>query len=255
MKKKTICLIIAAAMLLSIVSCTPEASKFKRKVKHVSSSDLSVSSQDAADHEHQESSGFNGDEDTTASKQPGKKVQDTDLVRVKDYILDVDVELLYATERNFTGKVIYSFDEAWLRYGTVKKLKKAQKLAKKEGYSLKIWDAFRPVSAQFDLWNEFPHPKYVSDPNKGFSAHSRGNTVDVTLVDDEGWELEMPSGFDSFSRLADRDYSDVKNRKAVVNAELLENIMKECGFKPYAGEWWHFTDSEKYDVEMDFLPQ
>ena len=49
----------------------------------------------------------------------------------------------------------------------------------------------------------------MANPEKGYSSHSRGNTVDVTLTDLDGNAVEMPSGFDDFSPLADRDYSDV----------------------------------------------
>ena len=115
------------------------------------------------------------------------------------------------------------------------------------GYSLKIWDAYRPPAAQFKLWNACPNPVYVANPNTGFSSHSRGNTVDVTLVMADGSEIEMPTGFDNFSALADRDYSDVSSA-AAKNAKLLENLMKKHGFNCYFGEWWHYSDSVTYSV-------
>ena len=179
---------------------------------------------------------------------------DAALVRVREYIPDIEVALAYATENNFTGKVIYEFDDAWLRYGTVRKLAEAQQELKKQGARLKIWDAFRPVSAQFRLWAICPDPKYVSNPKKGYSSHSRGNTVDVTLIDGEGNELVMPTGFDDFTPLADRDYSDVKNKAAVSNVRLLEKTMSACGFKPYFGEWWHFSDTDRYEVAKEYIP-
>lgn len=55
-----------------------------------------------------------------------------------------------------------------------------------EGYCLKIWDAYRPVRAQFRLWEVCPNPVYVANPNTGDSSHSKGNTVDVTLVRADG---------------------------------------------------------------------
>ena len=177
--------------------------------------------------------------------------QEDALVRVVDYIPGVVVELKYATEDNFTGTVIYDFSDAYLRYGTVRKLAQVQDALEERGMGLKIWDAYRPVAAQFRLWEVCPDPTYVANPNTGFSSHSRGNTVDVTLVDAEGAELSMPTGFDDFSPLADRDYSDCEAVPAD-NARLLEELMKEHGFKPYAGEWWHFTDSTAYGVENDF---
>lgn len=179
--------------------------------------------------------------------------QDDAFVRVLDYIPDMAVELRYATEHNFTGQRIYDFSQVWLRYGTVKKLMAVQEELRQQGLSLKLWDGFRPPSAQFRLWEAFPDSKYVSDPHKGFSSHSRGNTVDITLVDAGGKELEMPSGFDDFSALADRDYSDCP-QEAAENAKLLEQLMLRHGFKAYSGEWWHFTDTQAYPVAQDFEP-
>lgn len=176
-----------------------------------------------------------------------------DFVPVGDYVPGVRVELKYAGSDNFTGQVIYDFTEAYLRYGTVQKLAAAQEALAAQGYSLLVWDAFRPAEAQFRLWEVCPDPVYVANPEKGFSSHSRGNTVDVTLVLPDGSPVEMPTGFDDFSPLADRDYSDVPEA-AAVNARLLEDVMTDCGFKPYAGEWWHFSDTDSYPVEEDFVP-
>ncbi len=173
------------------------------------------------------------------------------LVRVRDYIPDILVDLKYSTEDNFTGQKIYGFTEAYLRYGTIEKLRQAQDILKAQGMTLKIWDAYRPVSAQFCLWEVCPNSTYVANPNKGYSSHSRGNTVDVTLVAVDGGEPEMPTGFDDFSSRADRDYSDC-SAAAAGNATLLENTMEQCGFKPYSGEWWHFSDVDPYPVEEDF---
>ena len=75
-------------------------------------------------------------------------MQKREYVRVKDYIPDIYVELHYATERNFTHTKVYEFDEAYLRLGTTLKLKKVQEELKEIGYSLKIWDAYRPFTAQ-----------------------------------------------------------------------------------------------------------
>lgn len=177
-----------------------------------------------------------------------------DLVLVKDYISNIRVDLKYAGENNFTGQTIYDFTEAYLRYGTVQKLAAAQEILDTEGYSLLIWDAFRPPEAQFRLWEVCPDPVYVANPEKGFSSHSRGNTVDVTLTLKDGSPVETPSGFDDFSPLADRDYSDVPEAAAAANAQLLEDVMTDCGFKPYSGEWWHFSDTDSYPVKEDFVP-
>lgn len=184
---------------------------------------------------------------------PETEPSEETFVRVTDCLPDIEVELKYASGDNFTGKVIYPFDTCYLRYGTVKKLMAVQDSLRERGLGLKIWDGFRPVSAQFALWEVCPDPTYVANPETGYSSHSRGNTVDLTLVDADGKELTMPTGFDSFSSLADRDYSDCPE-EARENALLLQNIMEEKGFTGYFGEWWHFSDTVKYDVERVFDP-
>ena len=100
--------------------------------------------------------------------------EDDEYVLVKKYIPDIYVELRYATENNFTGVKIYDFTEAYLRYGTVKKLAQVQKELKQQGYSLKIWDAYRPFEAQQKLWEVYPDPNYVANPANGMKKHNLG---------------------------------------------------------------------------------
>lgn len=179
--------------------------------------------------------------------------QNADFVAVREYIPDVMVDLKYAQSDNFTGQTIYEFDDVYLRYGTIRKLVEVQQELKEMGLGIKIWDGFRPVSAQFKLWEIYPDDTYVANPNVGFSNHSRGFAVDLTLVDSHGKELPMPTEFDDFSGRADRDYSDC-DPVAAENALLLQNIMEKHGFAGYYGEWWHFNDTTRYEVEHCFDP-
>lgn len=178
---------------------------------------------------------------------------DDTLVRLTDHIPDILIDLKYAAADNFTGAVIYDFTDAYLRYGTVKKLAGVQEELRKAGMVLKIWDAFRPVSAQFKLWEVCPDPTYVANPYAGYSSHSTGNTVDLTLAYSDGTEVRMPTGFDDFSPMADRDYGDCDEVSAE-NARSLEDLMSRHGFVPYYGEWWHFSDGDAYAVETAFEP-
>lgn len=184
-------------------------------------------------------------------------VLDLELVRVMSYMPDLKVDLKYATTDNYTGKVVYSFDEPYLRYGTVKKLFTAQSLLKAQGYELVVWDAFRPPEAQYVLFDAHPDGAYVANPyGGGHSSHSSGGTVDVALMKD-GALVELPSGFDEFSPLGDKDYSDV-TAEAAANANLLDKVMTQSGFTGYFGEWWHYTDTTGYnytDVEEAVLPE
>lgn len=170
-----------------------------------------------------------------------------DLVRIKDHIPDLYVDLPYSTANNFTGKQLYSFKDAYLRYGTVQKLKIAQEFLKERGYSLLILDAYRPASAQFIMWEAMPDDDFVADPRRGFSKHTRGSTVDVSIVTADGQELEMPSPFDDFSGKGKRVYDDA-SEEARKNILLLEEAMEKGGFWGYVNEWWHFNDYDLYPV-------
>jgi len=176
-----------------------------------------------------------------------------DFVRVRDYIPDIVVELKYATAGNFSNSVVYDFTEAYLRYSTVLKLMDVQAELREQGVKLKIWDAFRPLDAQEKLWYAKPDPNYVSNPWNGTNSHSRGHTLDVTLVDASGKELEMPSGFDEFTEFGDRDYSDCTD-VAAKNAKLLQDTMEKHGFTGLQTEWWHFTENTNYEIEKVFDP-
>ncbi len=241
--KRAVSLLLVAFLLLSLVSCSKKTEeKEERTTEASASTTVNVESTEQTTTE------------APATEPRESPASDSEFVRIKDYIPTIQVDLAYASENNFTKKKIYDFDEAYLRYGTVKKLKSAQEEFLAEGYSILIWDAYRPVYVQEKLWEIYPDPTFVANPNTGFSSHSRGNTIDITLVDAKTGELlEMPTDFDAFGPKADRDYSDC-TEKAAANAKMFEDVMEECGFTPYNGEWWHYSDTESYDVSKDFYP-
>ena len=188
-------------------------------------------------------------QEITTEKEP----EDDEYVLVNKYIPDIYVELIYATDKNFTGVRIYEFTDAYLRYGTVKKLANVQKELKEQGYSLKIWDAYRPFEAQQKLWEVYPDPNYVANPANGMKKHNIGGTVDITMVTADGSVISMPTEFDDFSLKADRDYSDIEDEEAVKNVMILQNAMENNGFTGYQGEWWDYSDTVEYEA-VDFEP-
>ena len=188
-------------------------------------------------------------QEITTEKEP----EDDEYVLVNKYIPDIYVELMYATDNNFTGVRIYGFTDAYLRYGTVKKLANVQKELKEQGYSLKIWDAYRPFEAQQKLWEVYPDPNYVANPANGMKKHNLGGTVDITMVAADGSVISMPTEFDDFSLKADRDYSDIEDEEAVKNVMILQNAMENNGFTGYQGEWWDYSDTVEYEA-VDFQP-
>ncbi len=161
-----------------------------------------------------------------------------ELVDVKKYIPTIQIDLKYATDDNFTKKVIYKFNYCLLRKETVIRLKEVQDELEKMGLGLKIWDGYRPFYAQVKFWEFMPDEKYVSDPKKG-GRHTRGTAVDLTLITKDNKELLMPSSFDDFSKKAHRDYQNASEEE-IINRSILEHVMEKHGFIGYPTEWWHF---------------
>lgn len=163
----------------------------------------------------------------------------TDFVDIQLEIPSVDLDIKYATTDNFTHTKLYDSPKAFLRQGTADKLKKVAEEVAKKGYRLKIWDAYRSPEAQFAMWKLVPDKRYVADPYKGYSNHSRGSAVDLTLVDSQGSELAMPTDFDNFT--AEAAWTNHNE-----NAKYLKKVMVKHGFKPLTTEWWHFDDQDTY---------
>ncbi|HPV00905.1 MAG TPA: CapA family protein [Clostridiales bacterium] len=177
-------------------------------------------------------------------------VDKNEMVRIDEVADDIVIDLKYATSDNITGKPVYDSKVAWLRRGTANKLKKANEALMRQGYRIKVWDAYRSEKDHGLLHKIARNSYYFIDPKIG-SNHTRGAAVDVTLVDMEGNELDMPSKFDEMSEKAHRTYKYATPEQKR-NALILENAMKDAGFIPLENEWWHFDDSEYRSY--DFLP-
>ncbi len=191
-------------------------------------------------------------EEQISSEITGKEKDDIievqGLVEVRDIDSNIQVNLYYATEDNFTGQVLYPVEVCLLRKGTAEKLAAANAEFMRDGYRIKVWDGFRPQYVQHKLWEIKPNPRYVADPAVG-SNHNRGAAVDVTLVDAYGNKLEMPTGFDDFEKEASRSYSGM-SKEAKENMEYLTEVMVRNGFTPIQSEWWHFNDADIYDYDF-----
>lgn len=246
----TIIIIALAVLLIGGISYGRHYTSQKKEAEKVDKAKEAKSDEENAKAEEKNADQDRLEEQTTSEAAPTPA--DTDFVRIIDYIPDIVIDLKYATADNFTGTVIYNFSDAYLRYGTVKKLAVAQEKLKSMGYCIKIWDAYRPFSAQEKLWQVCPNPRYVANPANGMKAHNLGGTIDMTIVMLDGGDVEMPTGFDDFSLKADRDYNDV-SETAAANAMMLEQVMTECGFKGYQGEWWDYSDTTQYEA-YDFEP-
>jgi len=155
------------------------------------------------------------------------------------------LDIRYATTNNFTGQKVYPSARCFLRDDISRRLAMVQKLLRKQGLGIKIYDCYRPFSVQEVFWSIMPDERYVLEPSRKdgqivkSSRHNRGAAVDVTLVDGTGRELVMPTGYDDFTDAAHRD-STKASPEARKNSLLLEKAMVSQGFEPLSTEWWHF---------------
>lgn len=173
------------------------------------------------------------------------------LVQITPATHDVDLSLAYATAENFTGKPIYARAGAYLHREAALRLEAAVRLAQALGLRLKLFDAFRPSEAQWQMWRHTPDPEFLADPRRG-SAHSRGAAVDLTLVDRDGSELEMGTPFDAFTP-SSHHASPLVGAEAQRNRALLLGLMTAAGWDFYRNEWWHYQlfDARRYPLLSD----
>lgn len=151
----------------------------------------------------------------------------------------IAIELRYATPRNVLGKALYPPGAPCLvREGVAQWLRFVQYLLRKQGFGLKIWDAYRPPAVQQQLFDFIKRPEFVADPSQGGALHTWGVAVDATLVDLRGREVPMPTDFDQFSRTAALHYAG-GDPVVLRNLDTLQRAMG-TGFYGMHGEWWHF---------------
>lgn len=194
-------------------------------------------------------------------------------VLVSDYVPAVIQEIRYYSTYNFVGDRIDGYEQpcAILTKEAARALKGISNKLNVMGYRIKVFDAYRPATAvkHFTLWGvddldlrmkPFFYPNLEKQElfRKGYiaskSTHSRGSTVDLTLLDMKtGKEVDMGSPFDYFSKLSHPDYKGV-TKEQYENRMFLQDMMVRGGFEPIDCEWWHFTlrDEPYPDTYFDF---
>lgn len=205
-----------------------------------------------------------------------KKAAEMDCSRfvlLSDYVPSIIQEIRYYSTYNFVGDRIDGYEEpcAVLTIDAARALKAVANEANVKGFRLKVFDAYRPARAvkHFMLWgiedlDLRTKPFFYPDLEKaalfelGYiasrSSHSRGSTIDLTLLDmSTGKELDMGSPFDFFSEVSHPGYKGVSGEQ-YDNRMLLRNMMLRNGFEPLDCEWWHFTlrDEPFKDIYFDF---
>lgn len=165
------------------------------------------------------------------------------LVDVTRYTDDVIISMQLATKDTSIGEPFYRRNLCMLQYDTMQKLLKAIEIFKKDGYTVKIYDAYRPTSVQQRWFDIVQVHKWVADPSIGMGGrHDRGCAIDMSLVDSRGNELEFPTPMHTFSDDASR-WAQM-SPTARKNVDYMTKVMVSCGFDYINSEWWHFQDTE-----------
>lgn len=181
-------------------------------------------------------------------------------VYVKSVIPDLDVELRYYSTNNFVGDTIdgYKSNRLILTKATTEKLKLVQDELQQQNLCLKVFDGYRPQCAvnhfirwARDLNDTINKSKFYPDVKKRHlfkeeyiasrSGHSRGSTVDLTIIDgNTGEAIDMGSPFDFFGVESWVNHDDITDAQKK-NRQLLQQVMLKHNFRNYPKEWWHFT--------------
>jgi D-alanyl-D-alanine dipeptidase len=176
----------------------------------------------------------------------------------------IAVDLRYATSHNFVGHDLYgTLDCAWLHRSAAAGLAQAAaRLATlAPGHRLLVLDALRPHRVQIELWDFLDGTglrQYVADPARG-SIHSFGMALDATLIDAQGRELDMGTGYDEMTELshpaleAQHLAGGQLTAAQHANRELLRGALLPVGFRGIDNEWWHFEMGDRSDVRQHFL--
>jgi D-alanyl-D-alanine dipeptidase len=180
------------------------------------------------------------------------------LVRLVDVDASILQDVRYAGKENFLGRPVRGYEAAriLLTPRAARALSRAQGMAAQRGLSLLVFDGYRPQRAvdDFVAWAADPDdvarkPQYYPDVPKsalfdrGYiaarSGHSRGSTVDLTLVRD-GVPLDIGTPFDFFDARSHTEHPGTPP-ELLRNRRLLREIMAAAGFTNYVNEWWHYS--------------
>ena len=195
----------------------------------------------------------------------------SDFQPVYTVIDDAVYDIRYYSPYNFTGNKIrgYKAPVAYMTKEALKALSVAADDLRKQGYRLLIWDTYRPQKAvnNFVEWINNPN----DEGNKTFypnlkksnllkggyiaskSGHSRGSTIDLTIIKQDGSFVDMGGTFDLFSEISHPTYAKLTAEQKK-NRQILRDAMLKAGFKGISSEWWHYTlKNEPYpDTYFDF---
>ncbi len=167
------------------------------------------------------------------------------LTDVSSVIPDAVVDLRYATARNVTGRPLYPPGaRCLLQRAVAARLARAADRLRREGFRLRLYDCYRPLSVQRLLFARESRPGFVADPSHGGSHHNKAAAVDVGLVGPAGEDVELPTDFDDFTVRARASAVQGVTPGARAHRQALREAMEAAGFLPSRSEWWHFSAPE-----------
>jgi D-alanyl-D-alanine dipeptidase len=168
---------------------------------------------------------------------------DYDTTRWLD-IADLDpsivIDMRYATADNFVEEKMYECGRCFLRPKAAREIVKIHQKLQTQGLGLKMFDCYRPKPIQQKLWDKVPDARYVTPPAKG-SQHNRGLAVDLTIVDENGKQLNMGTKYDYFGKEGYHTYKDFEDKSILENRTLLLETMADFNFRHIRTEWWHYS--------------
>lgn len=176
-------------------------------------------------------------------------------VDLRVFMPGAEFDLLFASPNNITGEAMYP-PIPLLEETTADKLMQAYNIFREDGYTIKIYDAYRPKSAQYKLYDIVQDSRFIANPYEGNSWHQRGRAVDISLVNlTTGEELEMPTPMHTFSLDAARSSYRSWSGEAQKNVDYMTEVMTSVGFGTLETEWWHFEytgPGGMMEKDMDF---
>ncbi|EKJ88118.1 M15 family metallopeptidase [Leptospira meyeri] len=182
-----------------------------------------------------------------------QKTPNKELINLEKKIPGIFLDIKYATPNNFTKQTIYKEAKAFARKPVAEALGEAQTEFLKLGYSIKIFDAYRPYAATVKFFEIIGDTRYVASPKTG-SRHNKGCAIDLSLVDVKSKkELPMPTEYDSFRKEAWAE-APVSDPEILKNRMLLISTLGKYRFRVNKTEWWHYDFLECTGFEVLDIP-
>ena len=156
--------------------------------------------------------------------------------------VDFVISMKLSTDGTSIGEPFYHRNLCLVQYDLLPMMRKAAERFREDGYTIVIYDAYRPTSVQQRWFDVIRVHKWVADPSIGMGGvHDRGTAVDISLIDRNGNLLEMPTPMHTFTEESARN-STTMTQTARDNMNYMLSVMQDCGFAYINSEWWHFQD-------------